>query len=205
MLRRLAFATGPVEIVSRLSGAVTAFSNVVNQFHTGQAAMGGDCCGVDKGVAAMTVEDVNGVTEGTTTKSNEAFVAEKQPFYAKRIELFEKYLKREQDRLEAAKAAGVKIKVVLPDGTEKEAVKGATTPMDIARGISSGLAKKVVSAYVDDKEWDISRPLVGDCALKLFSPNDEEGMDVRSHRPSQRLRRAIQSSSLTEFVSSASL
>jgi len=205
MLRRLAFATGPVEIVSRLSGAVTAFSNVVNQFHTGQAAMGGDCCGVDKGVAAMTVEDVNGVTEGTTTKSNEAFVAEKQPFYAKRIELFEKYLKREQDRLEAAKAAGVKIKVVLPDGTEKEAVKGATTPMDIARGISSGLAKKVVSAYVDDKEWDINRPLVGDCALKLFSPNDEEGMDVRSHRPSQHLRRAIHSSSFTEFVSSASL
>lgn len=143
--------------------------------------MGGDCCGVEKGVAAMTVEDVDGVTQSTTTKSHEAFVAEKQPFYAKRIELFEKYLKREQERVEAAKAAAVPIKVVLPDGTEKEAVKGATTPRDIAESISSGLAKKVISAHVDGKEWDINRPFVGDCAVKLFSANDSEGMDVRFH------------------------
>lgn len=142
--------------------------------------MGGDCCGAESSLAAMTVEDVNGVTKGTTTKSHDEFVAEKQPFYAKRIELFEKYLKREQERLEEAKAAAVPIKVVLPDGTEKEAVKGATTPMDIAKGISTGLAKKVISSYVDDKEWDIHRPLVADCVLKLFSANDAEGMDVRS-------------------------
>eukprot|EP00892_Ulva_mutabilis_P000666 jgi/Ulvmu1/105/UM001_0109.1 len=192
MLRRLAFGIGPVEIVSGLSGAVTVLSNVVNQFHTHQAAMGGDCCGVDKGVAAMTVEDVNGVTKGTTTKSDDAFVAEKQPFYAKRIELFEKYLQREQERLEAAKAAAVPIKVVLPDGSEKEAIKGATTPMDIAKGISNSLGKKVVSAHVDGKEWDINRPLIGDCALKLFSANDEEGMDTFWHSSAHVLGQALE-------------
>lgn len=180
MLRRLACSSGAsFQLLSSVNGAATAFSQFVSRFHSLQSAMGGDCCGAEAGVASKTVEDVNGVTESTTTKSDAEFVAEKQPYYAKRIELFEKYLQREQERMEAAKAAAVPIKVVLPDGTEKEAVKGATTPMDIAKGISGSLGKKVVSAHVDGKEWDISRPLVADCALKLFSANDPEGMDVR--------------------------
>lgn len=144
--------------------------------------MGGDCCGVETGVQSLTVEDINGVSESTTTKSHADFVKERLPFYQKRIDLFEKYWERQQRQIEAAAAADEKIKVVLPDGNEKEAVKGVTTPMDIAKGIASGLAKKVVVASVDDAGWDINRPLTGDCALKLFSPNDAEGLDVRLSR-----------------------
>ena len=122
-------------------------------------------------------------SETTTTKTHADFLAERQPFYKKRIDLFEQYWQRQQAEFEAAKTADEKIKVVLPDGNEKEAVKGATTPMDIAKGISSGLAKKVVVASVDEEEWDINRPLMQDCALKLFSPADPEGQDVRSPEP----------------------
>lgn len=145
--------------------------------------MGGDCCGGDTGVQAQTVEDANGVSETTTTKTHADFLTERQPFYKKRIDLFEQYWQRQQGELDAAKTAGEKISVVLPDGNEKEAVKGYTTPMDIAKGISSGLAKKVVVASVDGEEWDINRPLTQDCALKLFSPADPEGQDVRFPDP----------------------
>lgn len=105
-------------------------------------------------------------------------VEERMPYYKKRVEVFEKFLEREQAKLEAAKAANVAIKVIMPDGKERAAVQGVTTPMDIAKEISASLAKKVVVADVDGHAWDLARPLEGDCALKLFSFDDTEGKDV---------------------------
>jgi hypothetical protein len=143
--------------------------------------MGADCCGAEEGVQALTVEDKNGTAPNTTTSSHADFLAKKLPYYNKRIELFEKYWIREIEKVEKAKQTNDKIKIVLPDGSEKEGVKGATTPMEIAKSISSSLAKKVIVAYADGKEWDINRPLLGDCALKLFGADGQEGMDVRRH------------------------
>ena len=62
---------------------------------------------------------------------------------------------------------------------EKPGIKGVTTPMDVALGISKGLAKKVVVAKVDGATWDMARPLQGDCALQLLSFEDPEGKEVR--------------------------
>jgi threonyl-tRNA synthetase len=100
-------------------------------------------------------------------------------FYAKRVELFEKYQEREQQRIEQARQAAVPIKVVLPDGAVKPAIKNVTTPLDIAAEISKSLAKKVLVAKVDGELWDAFRPLEGDCALQLFSWDDPEGKEVR--------------------------
>ena len=148
-------------------------------FRCSAVSMGGDCCGADTGVQALTLEDrTNGAAAQPSSRSHADFVQEKQPFYAKRIQLFEKYQQRERDKREQAAQADVKCKVVLPDGGEKEAVVGVTTPMDIAKSISSGLAKKVVVAHVDDKEWDVNRPFLRGCTLKLFGPDSAEGMDV---------------------------
>jgi hypothetical protein len=105
-------------------------------------------------------------------------VAERTPYYKKRIEVFEQFHAREQARVEAARAANEQIKVIMPDGKERAAVKGATTPMDIAKEISASLAKKVVVADVDGQPWDLFRPLEHDCALKLFSFEEAEGRDV---------------------------
>ena len=110
----------------------------------------------------------------------ESIVAQKKPYYEKRITLFEQYHARELQKVEAAKAANEAIKVVLPDGKEKAGVKGVTTPYDIANEISKSLAKKCVVATVDGCTWDLFRPLEDDCALALHSFDDAEGREVRA-------------------------
>lgn len=110
-------------------------------------------------------------------------VESKMPYYSKRIGLFEIYAQREKDKVEAAKIAAVSIKVILPDGKEKAAIKGVTTPFDIANEISKSLAKKCVVAKVDGNAWDLFRPLEDDCTLSLHSFEDAEGRDVSDRQP----------------------
>ena len=108
----------------------------------------------------------------------EQCVAERMPYYQARIRRFEELQSRDLAAIEAAKAAAVPIKVNLPDGSTRPAVKGVTTPLDVATDISKGLAKKTVVAKVDGDTWDLFRPLEGDCTLQLFSFEDAEGKDV---------------------------
>ena len=110
----------------------------------------------------------------------EEIVAEKKPYYDKRITLFEGYRQRELKKIEDAKAANVPIKIVLPDGGEKKGVQNVTTPFDVANEISKSLAKKCVVAKVDGATWDLFRPLEDDCTLSLHSFDDAEGRDVSS-------------------------
>lgn len=122
--------------------------------------------------------------EAVTEQLGEASLAynpsNRTGFYAKRVELFEKYYARHQGQVEAARAAGVPIKVVLPDGAVKSGTKGATTPLDVANDISKSLAKKVLVAKVDGEVWDAFRPLEGDCALQLLTWDDPDGKEVRN-------------------------
>jgi threonyl-tRNA synthetase len=69
----------------------------------------------------------------------------------------------------------------LPDGAVKEGKKWITTPMDIAKEISSGLAASCLIAQVDGVLWDMGRPLEGDCELKLFKFDSNEGRDTFWH------------------------
>ena len=84
-------------------------------------------------------------------------VAEKKPYYEKRIRLFEGYRARELEKIETARAAAEPIKIILPDGAERKGLKGVTTPFDVANEISKSLAKKVVVAKVDGHTWDLHR------------------------------------------------
>ena len=74
------------------------------------------------------------------------------------------------------------ISVRLPDGGEKAAVKGVTTPLDIANSLSKSLAKKVVVAEVDGGKWDLFRPLERDCQMTLHTFDDAKGRDVSHNR-----------------------
>ena len=58
---------------------------------------------------------------------------------------------REHVQVEEAKERDEKISVRLPDGKEVEAVRWVTTPLNIAKGISSKLSKEVLVAKVDGK------------------------------------------------------
>lgn len=120
------------------------------------------------------------VAEDGKAKSFADIVAEKKPYYNKRVELFERYIARDKAAIDAAKQANVHIKVVLPDGATKAGIKGVTTPLDVANDISKSLAKKVVVAKVDGDTWDLFRPLEGDCTLSLHSFDDPEGKEVCS-------------------------
>jgi hypothetical protein len=154
--------------------------------------MGGDCCGggtpADAAAAEVAQMTMKSAANGKDTEEKapprpwEEIVAEKKQYYQQRIDLFTQYKERHVAAIDAAKAANVPIKIILPDGSEKAGVKGVTTPMDVANQISKSLAKKTVVAKVDGQVWDMLRPLEGDCALQLLNFDDPDGKEVgRAH------------------------
>merc|ERR1719361_657219 len=62
-----------------------------------------------------------------------------------RNKLFEEIYAKQQAEKEAASGA---IKITLPDGKQLDGIKGGTSPLDIANGISKSLAKRTVIARV---------------------------------------------------------
>ncbi len=66
------------------------------------------------------------------------------------------------------------INITLPDGSIKK-VNSGTSAMDIAIGISQGLARNVLSASVNNEVWDANRPIHTDATLILHTWNDKEG------------------------------
>ena len=85
----------------------------------------------------------------------------------------------------------MKIKVTLPDGSVREYEQGATA-MDVARSISEGLARNVLSAKVNGEVRDANRPLPGDCTLALLTWNDAEGKSTLWHSSAHLLAEAVE-------------
>ncbi|MCC6840270.1 MAG: threonine--tRNA ligase [Flavobacteriales bacterium] len=85
----------------------------------------------------------------------------------------------------------MKINVTLPDGSIREYEPGAT-PMDVARSISEGLARNVLSAKVNGEVRDANRPLPGDCTLQLLTWNDPEGKATLWHSSAHLMAEAIE-------------
>lgn len=105
---------------------------------------------------------------------------EPPPLYiAHRIQLF-KSLKAEYDK-EVATKPREEITITLPDGATKIGKSWETSPMNIAMGISKGLAENVVIAKVDGQLWDLERPLESSCRLELLKFEDTEGKRVFWH------------------------
>jgi threonyl-tRNA synthetase len=84
------------------------------------------------------------------------------------------------------------IVVTLPDGAQKEGTAGVTTPMDIANGISKGLAQRVICAKVDGHTWDPLRPLTTSCSLQLLDFADKDGAYTFWHSSAHILGQAIE-------------
>jgi threonyl-tRNA synthetase len=83
------------------------------------------------------------------------------------------------------------IKVTLPDGTVKEVEKG-TTSLDIAKGISEGLARNVLAAEVNNEVIDAMRPIETDSTLKLLTWNDKEGKSTMWHSSAHLMAEALE-------------
>ena len=83
------------------------------------------------------------------------------------------------------------IKITLPDGSMKEYAKG-TTPMEVAKSISEGLARNVISAKFNDTILETVTPLDEDGALILYTWNDKEGKKAFWHSSAHILAQALE-------------
>ena len=84
------------------------------------------------------------------------------------------------------------ISITFPDGNLRKYEEGVT-PIDIARSISEGLARKVLVAEVDGAVWDTSRPLVNDATIKFLTWDDDLGKYTFWHSSAHLMAEAIQS------------
>jgi len=82
------------------------------------------------------------------------------------------------------------INITLPDGSVKQYPKG-TTPYQVAKDISEGLARNVISAKFNDKKVETSTPLTTDGNLILYTWNDDEGKKTFWHSSAHLMAQAI--------------
>ncbi|WP_346700836.1 threonine--tRNA ligase [Barnesiella sp. An22] len=83
------------------------------------------------------------------------------------------------------------IKITFPDNSVKEFESGIT-PLQIAESISPRLAQEVLAATVNGQEWDLTRPITADAAIKLFKWDDPEGKHAFWHSSAHLLAEALQ-------------
>jgi len=82
------------------------------------------------------------------------------------------------------------IKISFPDGSIQEFPKGIT-PLEIAQGISKGLAKEALCAQFNDTAVDMIRPLEEDGSILFYKFSDEKGKNVYWHSSSHILAQAV--------------
>src|ERR1700758_4522540 len=82
------------------------------------------------------------------------------------------------------------IQITLPDGSQQEVPRG-TTPAEIARKISQGLAREAVVARVDGELVDLSRPLDRDTSLTILTAKNPETLQVFRHSAAHLLAAAV--------------
>ena len=85
----------------------------------------------------------------------------------------------------------MKTNVTLPDGSVRSYDQGATA-MDVAKSISEGLARNVLSAKVNGEVRDANRPVPGDCTLALLTWNDPEGKATMWHSSAHVMAEAVE-------------
>jgi threonyl-tRNA synthetase len=82
------------------------------------------------------------------------------------------------------------IQVTLPDGSVKS-VPAGSTPLDVAKAISSRLADDAIVARVDGNLWDLTRPFDGDAKLELLTTKNVDALEVYRHSTAHLLAAAV--------------
>jgi threonyl-tRNA synthetase len=83
------------------------------------------------------------------------------------------------------------INITLPDGSIRQYPEG-TTSLDVAKSISEGLARNVLSATVNGEVWDATRPISQDSILRLHTWNDKEGKSTFWHSSAHLFAEAVE-------------
>lgn len=83
------------------------------------------------------------------------------------------------------------INITLPDGSVRKFESGVTG-LDIARSISEGLARNVLSAKVNGEVWDATRPITQDSLVTLLTFKDKEGKATFWHSSAHLMAEALE-------------
>lgn len=83
------------------------------------------------------------------------------------------------------------INITFPDGNVRQYEAGASA-MDIAKSISHGLAKNVLSARVNGEVWDSTRPIEADATLELLTWKDDDGKSAFWHSSAHLMAEALE-------------
>lgn len=82
--------------------------------------------------------------------------------------------------------------ITLPNGDVRVFPEG-TTGMEIAKSISEGLARVAMGIYVNDTPYDLSRPILGDAAVRIVTFDNDEGREIFWHSSAHLLAEALES------------
>tara|TARA_A100001011_G_scaffold308859_2_gene324678 strand:- start:23161 stop:25107 length:1947 start_codon:yes stop_codon:yes gene_type:complete len=83
------------------------------------------------------------------------------------------------------------IKITLPDGSVLEKPQGVTG-MQIAEGISSGLAKQAIVVEINGNIKDMSFPIIEDSDLKIFKKDADIALEIIRHDCAHVMAEAVQ-------------
>ena len=82
------------------------------------------------------------------------------------------------------------ISIIFPDKSVKEFDKGVKV-IDVAKSISEGLARKVISASFNDETLELDSELTKDGSIKLYTWDDNEGKQAFWHSSAHILAQTI--------------
>lgn len=197
-----------------LSSLFSTFAH--NFLVVNQPVINQDASNASKRVQARATKESGARMDNTGHIGGPFQLKENPEFLKEREEIFNRFWA--ENEANVANLPDQEISVTLPDGTVKTGIAFKTTPYDIALSISKGLADNVIIAKVqytrrleadsivacdqeddqiaaqsnDGELWDLSRPLVGDCNLKLFKFEDPEGKTVFWHSSAHVLGAALE-------------
>ncbi len=82
------------------------------------------------------------------------------------------------------------INITLPDGSKKS-FKNAPIGLDVAEGISEGLARNSVAVEIDGKIVDLTEKIIHDACLRIITTKDEEALEILRHSAAHVMAQAI--------------
>lgn len=83
------------------------------------------------------------------------------------------------------------INITLPDGSVRSYERG-TTAMDVAKSISEGLARNVLTGKLNNQTIELSDPILTDGSLRFFTWDDKEGKNAFWHSSAHVLAQALE-------------
>ncbi len=83
------------------------------------------------------------------------------------------------------------INITFPDKAVRQFPEGVTA-LDIAKSISEGLARNILSAKINSEVWDATRPILSDATIELYTWEQNEGKATFWHSSAHLMAEAIE-------------